>query len=432
MMASSFSSVVEKVAPSVVSVHTSKTVKLPRALRDFFGGQPNGGTTQGLGSGVIVSPDGYILTNNHVTDGADEIYVTFGADRKQFAAQKVGADPGTDLAVLKIEAENLPVIPFANIKDVKVGDIVLAVGNPFGLTQTVTMGIISGLGRGGMGIVDYENFIQTDASVNPGNSGGALVDAQGRLVGINTAIFSKTGGNQGIGFAVPVDLAAQVFESIRENGRVIRGYLGTVVQPVTKEVAEVFGVPEPIGALVADITPNSPAERSGLKPGDIILSVDGTKITSPRDLRLLIGTLKPGSKVTIDFIRDGEQKSLEVELAELGADEARLVEQGKQDEGEEPATFLNALRLTDLTDEIRAMIQAPENLQGVVILDVNPDAPVYRAGLRQGFVITEINRKPVRSAKDVAEVAKGLKKGAPVLMRVWSGGQNQYLAIPTK
>lgn len=430
---SSFASVVEKVAPSVVSVHTSKTVRVPRALRDFFGGQPNGGTTQGLGSGVIVSADGYILTNNHVTDGADEIYVTLGVDRKEYSAKKVGSDPGTDLAVLKIDAENLPVIAFADSDKAKVGDVVLAVGNPFGLTQTVTMGIISGLGRGGMGIVDYENFIQTDASVNPGNSGGALVDTAGRLVGINTAIFSKTGGNQGIGFAVPADLALQVLQSIRENGRVIRGYLGTVVQPVTKEVAEVFGMSEPTGALVADITPKSPAERAGLEAGDVITSVDGKKIASPRDLRLAIGTLKPGAKVKLEYLRNGESKTMEVELAELGAEEGRLGEAGKP-EGDEQSrvSFMDGLRLTDLTDEVRSMIQAPESLKGVVILDINPEAPVYRAGLRQGFVITEINRKPVANVKQAVAAAKEVKGDTPVLLRVWSGGQSQYLAIPVR
>lgn len=274
-----FAPIVEKVAPSVVSIHTSKSVRVPRGLRDFFG-MPGPGmgreTQRGLGSGVIVSEDGFILTNRHVIEAADEISVHL-ADHREFKAKKIGADPGTDIAVLKIEATGLPLLPFADSDKARVGDIVLAVGNPFGLAQTVTMGIISGLGRGGMGIVDYENFIQTDASINPGNSGGALVDLSGQLVGINTAIFSRNGGNEGIGFAVPSDLAQEVLNSIRKNGRVIRGYLGTVIQPVTPELATAFKLKETTGALVADVTPGSPADKAGIEHGDVILSLDGKK-----------------------------------------------------------------------------------------------------------------------------------------------------------
>ena len=283
-MPMTFAPVVTKVAPSVVSINTSKTVRIPRGLRDFFG-MPGPGAgrerERGLGSGVIVSEDGYILTNRHVIDAADEIVVHL-ADQKEYKAKKIGADPGTDVAVLKIDAKGLPVLPFADSDKARVGDVVLAVGNPFGLTQTVTMGIVSGLGRGGMGIVDYENFIQTDASINPGNSGGALVDMSGRLLGINTAIFSRTGGNQGIGFAVPSNLAQEVLKSIRETGRVIRGYLGTVIQPVTPELASAFNLKEATGALVSDVSPGSPADKAGIQHGDVITTLDGKKVEGPR------------------------------------------------------------------------------------------------------------------------------------------------------
>lgn len=436
-MLSSFASVVERVANSVVSVHTSKMVRVPKSLRDFFGPKSNGGgSQQGLGSGVIVTSDGYILTNNHVTEGADEIYVTFGAERTQYAAKKVGADPGTDLALLKIEAKDLPVIPFADSTKARVGDVVLAVGNPFGLTQTVTMGIISGLGRGGMGIVDYENFIQTDASVNPGNSGGALVDSEGRLLGINTAIFSRTGGNQGIGFAVPADLALQVFNHIREKGRVIRGYLGAIVQPVGREIGEVFALPKPSGALVADITPDSPAEKAGIQSGDVIVEMNGKKVDAPRDLRLFVGSLAPGSKISLMAFRNGAKRSFEVVLAELSPRESKLA----KDEAEEttplppasPSTFASRLRLVDLSEEIRSLLEAPPTLEGAVISDIDPDSAAYRAGLRQGFVLTEINRKLVKNVSDVATVVASLQSRQPVVLRVWSGGQNHYFTIPVR
>ncbi|PYJ32649.1 MAG: hypothetical protein DME88_10230, partial [Verrucomicrobia bacterium] len=245
-----FAPIVEKVAPSVVTVFTTQTVSRGQTafpfgddtLRQFFGGQlpqrQGKQTLQGLGSGVIVSPDGYILTANHVVSGAEEIMVGLGTELRKYKAKKVGTDPGTDVALLKIEEKNLPAITFADSEKARAGDIVLAIGNPFGLRQTVTMGIISAVGRGGMGIVDYENFIQTDAAINMGNSGGALVDTEGRLLGINTAIFSRSGGNQGVGFAIPANLARDVMQSLREKGRVVRGYIGASVQTLTPELAE--------------------------------------------------------------------------------------------------------------------------------------------------------------------------------------------------
>src|SRR6266704_6755085 len=278
-----FAPTVEKVAPSVVTVSTTQTVSRgltafpfsDDTLRQFFGGQlPQGQgkqTLQGLGSGVIVSPDGYILTANHVVSGAEEIMIGLGTDLRKYKAKKVGTDPGTDVALLKIDEKNLPGITFADSDKARAGDIVLAVGNPFGLRQTVTMGIISAVGRGGMGIVDYENFIQTDAAINIGNSGGALVDTEGRLLGINTAIFSRSGGNQGIGFAIPASLARDVMQSLREKGRVVRGYIVASVQTLTPALADAMKLKGQLtGALVSEVSLKSPAEKAGIKTGDVI------------------------------------------------------------------------------------------------------------------------------------------------------------------
>jgi len=274
-----FASVVEKVAPSVVTVFTTQTVSRgltafpfsDDTFRQFFGGRlPQQGkqTLQGLGSGVIVSADGYILTANHVVSGADEIMIGLGNDLRKFKAKKVGTDPGTDVALLKIDENNLPSITFTDSEKARAGDIVLAIGNPFGLRQTVTMGIISAVGRGGIGIVDYENFIQTDAAINMGNSGGALVDTEGRLLGINTAIFTRSGGNQGIGFAIPANLARDVMQSLRDKGRVVRGYIGTSVQTLTPEIADAMKLKgQPTGALVGEVEPKAPAAKAGIKTG---------------------------------------------------------------------------------------------------------------------------------------------------------------------
>lgn len=427
-----FAPIVDKVAPSVVSIHTSKSVRIPRGLRDMFG-MPGPGAgremQRGLGSGVIVSEDGFILTNRHVIDAADEISIHL-SDHREFAAKKIGADPGTDIAVLKIESKGLPVLPFADSEKAHVGDVVLAVGNPFGLAQTVTMGIISGMGRGGMGIVDYENFIQTDASINPGNSGGALVDTSSRLVGINTAIFSKTGGNQGIGFAVPSNLAMEVLKSIRENGRVIRGYLGTVIQPVTPELAQAFKLKENSGALISDVAPGSPADKAGLRHGDVITAINGKKVEGPRELRLKVGAMPPGTKAVLKIQRNEQEKEVNVELGELPQKEG-MISNNYDSPG--AASILDGVKVTDLNAEARQAIRAPEGLSGAVISEIDEDSDAYRAGLRQGFVIEEINRKPVKNAADAMALSQEAKKGEKtVLLRVWAEGQSRFLTLGNK
>jgi Do/DeqQ family serine protease len=319
----SYASVVRKVSPSVVNIYTSKTLRFDPALQEYlrqmYGADrvPNERRLQSLGSGIIVSSDGYILTNNHVVEGADEVKVSLSNEKTVYDAKILGTDPQTDVAVVKVTAENLPAITFADSDKIEVGDVTIAIGDPFGVGQTVTMGIVSAKDRGGMGITSYEEFIQTDASINPGNSGGALVDANGRLVGMNTAILSRTGGNQGIGFAVPINLARYVMERIVVDGKVTRGYLGVKIKPLTSEIAKKFNLPQQNGALIAEVTPGSPGERAGLKPGDIVTEFDGKPVADSRHLQLMVARKPPGSQVSIRIVRDGKDQTLTVQLGEL-------------------------------------------------------------------------------------------------------------------
>jgi serine protease Do len=442
----SFAPVVEKVAPSVVTVFTTQTVSRrlstfpfsDDALRQFFGGQlPRQGkqTLQGLGSGVIVSPDGYILTANHVVSGAEEIMVGLGTELRKYKAKKVGTDAGTDVALLKIEEKNLPAITFADSEKARAGDIVLAVGNPFGLRQTVTMGIISAVGRGGMGIVDYENFIQTDAAINMGNSGGALVDIKGQLLGINTAIFSRTGGNQGVGFAIPANLARDVMQSLREKGRVVRGYIGASVQPLTPELAEAMKLKgEPTGALVGEVTAKSPSEKAGLKTGDVITAVNGKKINDARELRLMIGSMQPGTMVQIEINREGQKKTFDVALAEMppGATEEGPEESPEESAQPEKTTVFGGVAIADITDDVRSALNLPKEIHGAVIAEIDADSPAGKAGLREGDVIQEVNKQPVKNAKDLVAASKKLKPNEKILIRVYSQGRSGYVALEPK
>src|SRR5215510_4693828 len=443
----SFAPVVEKVAPSVVTVFTTQTVSRSMApfpfsddaLRQFFGGQlpqrQGKQTLQGLGSGVIVSSDGYILTANHVVSGAEEIMVGLGTELRKYKAKKVGTDPGTDVALLKIEEKNLPGITFADSEKARAGDIVLAVGNPFGLRQTVTMGIISAVGRGGMGIVDYENFIQTDAAINMGNSGGALVDIDGRLLGINTAIFTRSGGNQGIGFAIPATLARQVMQSLRDKGRVVRGYIGTSVQTLTPEIADAMKLKgQPTGALVGEVEPNAPAAKAGIKTGDVISAVNGKKVNDPRELRLMIGSMAPGTKAHIEVNREGQTKAFDVQLGEMPATAAGESTETSTEEPAQPekTTVFGGVSVMNITEDIRTTLNLPKEVQGAVIADIDEESPAAIAGLREGDVIQEVNKQPVRSAKDLLAISKKLKPNEKILIRVYSQGRSGYVALEAK
>jgi len=442
-----FAPIVEKVAPSVVTVFTTQTVSRglttfpfsDDTLRQFFGGQvpqkQGKQTLQGLGSGVIVSPDGYILTANHVVSGAEEIMVGLGTDLRKYKAKKIGTDPGTDVALLKIDEKNLPAITFADSDKARAGDIVLAVGNPFGLRQTVTMGIISAVGRGGMGIVDYENFIQTDAAINMGNSGGALVDIKGQLLGINSAIFTRSGGNQGVGFAIPANLAREVMQSLRDKGRVVRGYIGASVQTLTPELAEAMKLKEqPTGALVGEVAPKTPSEKAGIKTGDVITAVNGKKISDARELRLMIGSMAPGGKAQIEVNREGRKRTFGVELAEMPAGATEEGPETSPEESGQPekTTVFGGVAVADITDDVRSALNLPKDVQGAVIAEIDADSPAGKAGLREGDVIQEVNKQPVKSAKDLVAISKKLKANEKILLRVYSQGRSGYVALEPK
>ncbi len=441
---SSFAPVVKRVSPGVVKVFTTTKVHntsfngptgdMDDLFRRFFGEQFQGRAMprrnfeaprqQGIGSGVIATKDGFILTNNHVVDGADEVKVAL-QDGREFTAKVIGRDPKTDIAVIKIEGKDLPAVPMADSEKVEVGDVVLAVGNPFGIGQTVTTGIVSATGRAGAVGLDYEDFIQTDAAINPGNSGGALVDAEGRLIGINTAILSRSGGNQGIGFAIPVNLARDVMESLVKDGRVTRGYLGVMIQDVTPGLAKEFKLKEAQGALVGDVTSKSPAEKAGLQSGDLILDYNGKKVTDSRHLKLEVARSQPGETVPVKVLRDGETKTLNVTVRELPGTE-HIAKNDKQD-AEDTGT-LNGVTVADMDRAARQQFDIPSTVKGVVVTDVEQNSAAAEAGLRPGDVIVEINRKPVRSAE---EAVKMTEKGSDktTLLRVWRDGGSRFVVV---
>ncbi|MBI3851542.1 MAG: DegQ family serine endoprotease [Verrucomicrobia bacterium] len=448
-MTTSFSPVVKKVAPSVVNVFTTKTVKNPSPemlpffgdpfFRRFFGDQfdenqprrrqqpqqPRTFKERSLGSGVIVTKDGYILTNNHVVDGADEIKVTQEKSKQEYSAKVVGRDPKTDVAVLKIDAKDLPFVTFADSDKIEVGDVVLAIGNPFGIGQTVTMGIVSATGRGGMGIEDYEDFIQTDAAINPGNSGGALVDAEGRLVGVNTAIYSRSGGNMGVGFAIPVNLVRSVMDQLIHGGKVVRGYLGVMLQELTPELAKEFKVPDSGGALVGEVMERSAAAEAGLKYGDVIIEFDGKAVQDHRTLKLMVGQTPPGKKVDVKVLRDGKEKTFKVTLKEMAEEKAAA---GTREPSEKESDALNGVEVGDIDAAARSQLKIPASVSGALITNVDPNSASFEAGLREGDVIQEVDHKSVKNAEEAVEVSKHIKV-KKVLVRVWSKGGSRFIIV---
>lgn len=306
--------VVERALPAVVTVFILQRDPAEEGVPPLESGEQ---PISGLGSGVILSGDGYVITANHLVEKASRIVISRGMEEQRYPARLVGVDPGTDLALLKIEGRELPNVAMANSDEVRPGDLVLAIGSPFGLRQTVTMGIISAVGRGDLGVIDYENFIQTDAAVNMGNSGGALINARGELIGINTAIFSRTGGHQGIGFAIPSNLARAVVDRLKARGRVIRGYLGTNVRALTPELASALRMRECSGLVVGGIVPSSPADLAGIKTGDVIATINAKEVTTPRQLHIVIGSMEPGTWVRVGIVREGVHRELSAQLAEL-------------------------------------------------------------------------------------------------------------------
>lgn len=397
-------------------------------FRRFFGEEfqrrfrePREFRQEGMGSGVIVSADGHIVTNNHVVEHADEIDVTL-PDKRKFKAKVIGTDPKTDVAVIKIEATGLPILPWTDSGRLEVGEMVLAVGSPFGLTQTVTMGIISAVGRANMGIVDYEDFIQTDAAINPGNSGGALVNLHGELVGINTAIFTRTGGYMGIGFAIPSNMVRTVMDSLIKHGKVVRGWLGVSIQELTPDLAKEFGVSETAGALVADVMEDSPASKGGFERGDIITELDGKPVRDPTHLRTLVADSAPGTKVTITLLRDKRRKSLEVTLGELPKDMSAQA-------GPEDAKGKHALAGVQVGPLPRDEVRELRIKGGVVVRRIDPSSLAARAGLQEGDVVREVNRQAVTSVEEFEKQVGKLKAKDRVLLLVTRGRATIYLAI---
>jgi serine protease Do len=430
--------IAERATPSVVSVASRRMVRermggQPEDMFRFFfgprGREPQERESGGLGSGVIYSKDGLVLTNNHVVEGADEIMVQT-ADGTDYTAEIVGTDDKSDVAVLRLKGtvKDLVPIQLGDSSSLRIGDVVLAIGNPFGLSQTVTMGIVSAKGRSEVGIVDYADFIQTDAAINPGNSGGALVNMQGELVGINTAIFSHSGGYQGIGFAIPSNMARQVAQALVKDGRVVRGWLGIGIQDVDADLAAAMGLPTPDGVVVSDVEPGGPAEKSGLKRGDVILTVDGKKTNTTSQLRNLIAEAGANKKVELAIVRGGKTEMLPVVLGELKSDKDTPPIARGGDSGARPESALG-LQLEPITPNLRARLELPPSVkQGVVVTGVAPGSMSLRAGLVPGDVILELNKLPVGGVQEFRDAVKKAGQKS-VLLLVYREGRTRYVVL---
>ena len=434
----SFAPAVEKVAPAVVRIVTALSSDSPADLasgvqdplqRYLLGrvlrGRSHRSLESGLGSGVIVTEDGYILTNCHLLDGANVVEVTL-QDGREFKAKVIGLDAKSDIAVVKIAAHHLPTVPLAESRNVQVGDLVLAIGHPFGVGQTVTHGIVSATDRGGMGIEDYESFIQTDAPINPGNSGGALVDVAGHLIGINTAILSSSGGNLGIGFAVPSDLARRVMTDLVKYGYVIRGYLGVEAQDLTPELAKEFKLYSVVGVLVGAVTPNGPAEKAGVEVGDVITRFGGKDVHGARQLKLSVAEIKPGQTVPVEVLRDGSAKPLRVNISQ--ASNSDLLAKAARNAYEQDPGALRGVIIGELNSEFRQKLSIPRDVQGAVVLDLHAYSAAAQAGLRPGDVILSINRKEVRNAGEASTLTQNAKDKR-TLLRVWSNSGSHFILI---
>jgi len=437
-----FSSVAKKVSPAVVFIQVEKTVETKQPmgftpfgddfLKHFFGPSFPGQQRRfhapqqkqrivGQGSGFIISKDGYILTNNHVVGDADKVTVKL-EDGREFFAKTIGIDPHTDVAVIKIDAGNLPLVPLGDSDKLEVGEWVVAIGNPFGLSHTLTVGVVSAKGRSRVGLADYENFIQTDAAINPGNSGGPLVDLDGRVIGMNTAIFSRSGGYMGIGFAIPINMIKAVKKQLVMTGHVVRGYLGVVIQEMTPELAKSFGLEEHKGILVAEVSKNSPAEKAGMKQGDVIVEFNGKTVEKISPFRNSVALKKPGSKQKITVLRNGKRKTISVIIGELS--------DGGLSATRETTQNLNKLGLTvqTLTPDLAKQFGL-QNEKGVLVTQVTPGTVAAMAGIKAGAVILGVNRQPVSNAREFKEiVAKSLKTGS-VLLLIKEGQYSRFVVL---
>lgn len=440
-----FVDIARNVNPTVVTVFTEKVFKVRREFGDlfsfenpfedffgdFFGQKPyrrpepeeKEYRQRGLGSGVIVSKEGYILTNNHVVEGADTVNIRI-VDKRILPVKIIGADPKTDIAVIKVDVNNIQSIKMGDSDRLQVGEWVLAVGSPLSenLAHTVTSGIVSAKGRSEVGLAEYEDFIQTDAAINPGNSGGAMVNLNGELVGINTAIASRTGGFQGIGFAVPVNMAKKVMDSILKHGTVIRGWLGLYIQDIDETMAKAMDLPTFEGVMVADVTKDGPADKAGLKQGDVILELDGKKVADSARLRNIIATMAPGTKVTLKILRNGKEKNI---IATLGKLETEKI----VPETEERLEELFGLQVAPFDQEMAEKYRLDKSLKGVVVTKIDPYSPAHRAGLNEGDLIIAVNRKKLESIEEFNDMVLNLKKGDVVLFQVIRQNRSFYVAF---
>jgi len=428
-----FEQAARRASPSVVAITAEQVIQaqspfgMPdEAFKDFFGEdffkrffgqipQEQKRTVRSLGSGVIVSSDGFVLTNNHVVANADKLFVVIG-DKQNFPAKVVGTDPQTDVAVVRIDAKDLSAATLGNSDEVNIGQWVIAIGNPFQLMHTVTAGIISAKGRSSVGLADYEDFFQTDASINPGNSGGALADLNGNVIGINTAIASPSGGNIGIGFAIPINMARQVMDSLISKGKVVRGYIGIMPQDINENLAKAFNLKTTAGVIVSDVTAKSPADQAGIKRGDVILSFDGKKVENATQLRLMIAETAPKASVKVSLLRQGKTIETMVTLAERPKTPQEQAPEQEPPEGQTSEKL--GLGLQDLTPNAARQL-GYEKEKGVLVADVGSGSPAEDAGLQQGDLIKEVNREPVQNVKDFEKAIKDFKAGdvVPLLIR---------------
>lgn len=440
--------IVKAISPAVVHISVEKSVKgrsqpeLPDMFNDEFfrkffkprlPSQPREFKQRGLGSGSIFDSKGYIITNNHVVADADKIIVKL-PDGREFKATLVGADPATDLAVIKIEGKDLPVAKLGNSDQIDVGESVIAIGNPFGLEQTVTAGIVSAKGRSQVGLTDYEDFIQTDASINPGNSGGPLISLDGEIIGINTAIYSRSGGNQGIGFAIPINMAKSIMKDLIANGRVTRGFLGVVIQDVTQEIAGALGIDVNGGVLISNVGPNTPAGEAGIAQGDLIVKFDGKPVASSNELRNAVAAIRPGTTVPVDLLRKGAKKRVQVTVREQPSDMRAAIggtgggnRESKPEEPPKPESVLG-MEIQPLTPELADQM-GYKGMRGVVITRVEQDSPAANAGLQRGALILEANQQSVSEPKDLKSAVAKIKSGQHILLLVRMGDFNRFVGV---
>lgn len=439
-LSSAFQRVAEIITPSVVSIRSTHIVQAGTRNNDdpfrrFFGGdseqpqQPRQFEQKGLGSGFIVTKDGYIMTNNHVVAEADAVTVVL-SDNREFEATVVGTDPQSDLALLKIDASGLKPVTFGESNNLRVGQWVIAAGNPFGLTSSITAGIVSAVGRSYMGITDYEDFIQTDAAINPGNSGGPLVNLAGEVVGVNTAIFTRNQGNMGIGFAIPSSMAHSVMDSLRDNGRVVRGFLGVNIQNFNADMARTFGYDQTFGALVGRVVPDSPAEKAGLREGDIITELNGETVKDVSRLRLNIAAMSPGDNAQFEVFRNGKKRNVSIELGELPYEPLAMA----RGPVEQPGRTETGLGMTveTLTPQISQQLGYESSLNGVVVTGVERSSPAAKAQIERGVVITKVQDDPVTSVREFRDLLKrhDMKEGVRLTIR--QGGGQRFVLLKSE